>query len=283
MKNILVAGATGYLGKFLLKSLKNEYITHALVRNTDKLKDISSFVDKVIEADVTNPESLTDICNNIDIVISSIGITRQKDGLTYMDVDYQANANLLSEAKNAGVKKFIYISVLNAEQMTDLKIIQAKIRFENELKSSGINYLIIRPNGFFSDMKELLNMAKKGTIYLFADGEFKSNPIHGADLAEFIIQNLDSSDTILEIGGPDILTQNEIAKMAFNSAEKKEKIVYIALWIKNIFLKFVRLFSGQKSYGPIEFFLTVMTQDMVAPQFGTHHLSDFYKEKSNEL
>jgi uncharacterized protein YbjT (DUF2867 family) len=279
MKNVLVAGATGYLGNFLLKELKNQdNYTIALARNTNKLDDISPYIDKIIQADVTLPESLNDSCNNVDIVISSIGITRQKDGLTYMDVDYQANVNLLNKAKKAGVKKFIYISVLNVQLMTNLKIIQAKLLFEDELKSSGINYMIIRPNGFFSDLTELLNMAKKGTVYLFGDGEFKSNPIHGADLAEFIVQKLDSSETILDIGGPDLLTQNQIAQSAFSAVGKKVKILFIPLWIKNISLKLVRWFSGQKTYGPIEFFLTVMTMDMLAPQFGNHNLSDYYKE-----
>lgn len=34
----------------------------------------------------------------IDTVISTVGITRQEDGLSYMDVDYQANLNLLEFA-----------------------------------------------------------------------------------------------------------------------------------------------------------------------------------------
>jgi len=279
MKKVLVAGATGYLGRFLVMELKkHDYWIRALARNAKKLDDLSGHIDEKFEASVTIPESLTGICNGIDCLISSIGITRQKDGLTYMDVDYQANVHLLNEAKKTGVKKFIYISVLNAHLMSDLKIIQAKERFTEILKSSEVDYTIIRPNGFFSDMKEVLKMAKKGSVYLFGNGEYESNPIHGADLAEFIVQKLDSNETELEIGGPDLLTQNQIAQAAFAAAGKKEKIMYIPLWIKNISLKLIRWFSGQKTYGPIEFFMTVMTMNMIAPQYGNHHLSDYYKE-----
>lgn len=67
------------------------------------------------------------------MVISIVGITRQKDGFTYMDVDYWGNANLLSEAKRSGVKKFIYVSVLNGEKLSNLKICEAKERFVTEL------------------------------------------------------------------------------------------------------------------------------------------------------
>jgi uncharacterized protein YbjT (DUF2867 family) len=284
MKKVLVAGATGYLGRFMvLECNKQGYFVRVLTRNAKKLDDLKEHIDDVVESEITNPDSLAGICQGIDIVISSIGITRQKENLTYMDVDYQANSNLLKEARMSGSKKFIYVSVFNAHLMTDLKIIQAKERFAEELRSSGIDYTIIRPNGFFSDMVELMNMAKKGTIYLFGNGKYESNPIHGADLAEFIVQKLNSRETNLEIGGPDLLTQNQIARMAFSVAGIREKIVYIPLWIKNIALKLTRWFSGQKSYGPIEFFMTVMTMDMIAPQFGTHHLSDFYREINDSL
>lgn len=75
---------------------------------------------------MTKSETLNGICKDVDVVISAVGITRQKDGLTYMDVDYQANVNLINEAKRNGVKKFIYISVLNGEKLRGLKICEAK-------------------------------------------------------------------------------------------------------------------------------------------------------------
>jgi uncharacterized protein YbjT (DUF2867 family) len=140
-----------------------------------------------------------------------------------MDVDYQGNSNLLKEALHHGVKKFIYVSVLNGQFLKDLKMIAAKEQFVDELKASGIEYAIIRPNGFFSDMAELLAMAEKGTVYLFGKGELKGNPIHGADLAKYIVQKLDSDETELDIGGPDVLSQNQMAQAAFKAVGKKEK------------------------------------------------------------
>ena len=284
MKKVLVAGATGYLGRHLVKELKKQnYQVRALARQANKLDDLNEDIDEVYEAEVTKPETLTGIGDGIDIVISSIGITRQKDRLTYMDVDYQGNSNLLKEVLRSGVKKFIYVSVLNGQFLKDLKMVEAKERFVDELKASGIEYAITRPNGFFSDMTELLTMAEKGTVYLFGNGEFKGNPIHGADLAEFMVQKLESNETELDIGGPDVLTQNQIAQSAFKVVGKKEKIVYVPLWIISITLKLVRCFSGQKTYGPIEFFMTVMAMDMVAPTYGKYHLRDFYSEHANKV
>lgn len=279
MKKILVAGATGYLGQYLLDELKKRgYYTTAIARNPDRLKNIS--IDRMIKAEVTQPQTLDGVFRDVDCVISTIGITKQKDGFRYMDVDYQANANLLIEAKRSGVKKIVYVSVLNGHLLRNLKMIEAKERFVDELKSSGLEYIIIRPNGFFSDMAQVLKMAKKDKVYLIGNGEYKGNPIHGADLAEFIVNNLPKSYTELEVGGTQILTQNQIAQVAFAVLNKKEKVVHIPLWIRDVSLKFLRCFSGQKTYGPIEFFMTVMTMDMIAPQYGKHNLTDFYREIS---
>ncbi len=278
MKTVLVAGSTGYLGKHLLNELKKAgYKTIALARNAAKLSGIK--VDKIIEAEVTNLATLEGIFNEVDFIISTVGITRQKDGLTYEDVDFQANMNLLAEAVTSDVKKFMYVSVLNGPHMRNLKMVEAKERFADALKSSGLDYSIIRPNGFFSDMGELLDMAKNGSVYLFGDGENKGNPIHGADLARYMINHLESDRKELDVGGPDLMTQNEIAEVAFQATGKKPKIVHVPVWIRDVVLGLMRTFSGQKVYGPFEFFMTVMTMDMSAPTFGKHHLSDYYSSE----
>lgn len=194
-----------------------------------------------------------------------------------MDVDYQANMNLLHEAKKSGVKKFIYVSVLNGEKIRQLKICDAKETFVEQLKESGLDHCVVRPNGFFSDMSEFFNMAKKGRIYLFGNGELKANPIHGEDLATVCVDAIEKSDREIEAGGPEILTQNEIAMTAFDILGKKAKITHIPDWVRVAILKMVRLVTGSRIYGPIEFFLTVMAMDMIAPEYGNHTLREYFE------
>jgi uncharacterized protein YbjT (DUF2867 family) len=216
-------------------------------------------------------------------VFSSIGITKQKDGLTFMDVDYQGNMNLLEEAKKAGVSKFIFVSVFNAHNMKHLRGIQAKLKFEEELKKSGIDYLIVYPNGFFSDMMEYLQMAKKGKGYVFGSGENRINPIHGQDLAEICVKNASGMLKEIHVGGPDVLTHNQILTIAFEALKKQTKISKIPMWIRNFLLAMLRLFTKEKIFGPIEFFMTVLATDLVAPAHGQHHLKDFFKKNAKNI
>ena len=282
MKKILLAGSTGYLGSYIAKELqKQAYFYRTIARNPEKLKQKDIEANEVIKAELTKPASITESCKDIDVVISTVGITRQKDGLTYMDVDYQANMNLLDEAKKSGVKKFIYVSVLNGEKLRHLKICDAKEMFVEQLKTSGVDYCIVRPNGFFSDMSEFFNMAKRGRVYLFGNGELRANPIHGEDLAVVCVNAIDRSDKEIEIGGPETLTQNEIASIAFDALGNKPKITHIPGWVRVTILKLLRLLAGSKVYGPVEFFMTVMAMDMLAPEYGKHMLKEYFTILNN--
>jgi len=252
MKKILLAGATGFLGSHIARQLiKNSCNLRVIVRSPDKLSRKILEVADVFRAEVTQPGSISGCCEGIDTVISTVGITRQKDALKYLDVDYQANLNLLNEAHASGVRKFVYVSVLNGDKLRHLKICDAKEKFVEQLKNSSLEYCVIRPNGFFSDMAEFYTMAKKGNVYVFGSGEQKTNPIHGEDLAAICIRAIDGTDLEITAGGPETLTYNQIAKIAFEVAGTTTRITHIPDWVRKTILGLIRNLSSSKFYGPI--------------------------------
>ena len=283
MERILLAGATGYLGRFILKELlQRGYQVKTLVRDAGKVK-ADGYPDlEICEAEITDPGSIKGCCDTIDVVISTVGITKQKDGLSYMDVDFQANTNLLEEARRAGVRKFIYVSALNADKLTHVAICRAKEMFVEKLKNSGVDFCVIRPNGFFSDMAEFITMAQRGRVYLFGRGLFRSNPVHGADLATVCVDAVNLPDQEIEVGGPEILSHEEIGRLAFESLGKPPKIIYIPDWLRKCVLRSLQLLTKQTFHGPAEFFLTVMAIDMIAPEYGSRTLKEFFSGLSKQ-
>jgi uncharacterized protein YbjT (DUF2867 family) len=277
MERILVAGATGYLGQFILQELQHRgYPIRALVREAGKLQAGEHPGPDIYAAEITDPGSIKGCCDAMDVVISTVGITRQKDGLTYMEVDYQANLNLLAEAQRAGVRKFIYVSALNADKLLHLSICRAKELFVEKLEDSGLDYCVIRPNGFFSDMVEFFSMAQRGRIYLFGNGQYRSNPIHGADLASVCVDAIESKGREIEAGGPETFTHEEIAHIAFEVVGNTPRVANIPDWLRRFILRSMQSCTRQTFHGPIEFFLTVMAMDMVAPEYGRRTLKEFF-------
>ena len=229
-KKVVIAGSTGYLGRFLVSEYQQRgWKVVALVRNKAKAPQDAS---EVVQAEVTKPETLKGTMEQADLVISSVGITRQRDGLTYRDVDYQANVNLLEEAIKAKVPQFAYIHVLKGETMAHLPAIKAKQDFADRLKQAAQDQKIekatvICPCGFFSDMKDFLDMAKGGRAYLFGDGSHTINPIHGKDLAKATGDAIEAGVDQLDVGGPDVFTHKQLAELAFDALGKPAKISFV--------------------------------------------------------
>ncbi len=290
MRRVLVAGSTGYLGRFVVNEFKERgYWVRALARNPEKLEQTGVFlepavidkVDDVFVGEVTKPETLKGLCDNIDIVFSSIGITRQKDKLTYRDVDYQGNKNILDIALTKSVKKLIYVSVLNAHLYEHLAIVKAHEDFVRDLRSSGLEYTVIRPTGYFSDMTAFLKMAKTGRVYLIGNGQNKINPIHGADLAKVCVDAADGKENEVPVGGPVTYSVQEIAELAFSTLGEKPKITHVPLWLAKAAINVVRPFNKQMS-DLADFFVAAGQGDGVAPARGKHTLANYYQELASQ-
>ena len=284
MKKVLVAGATGYLGQFVVEALKAKgHWVRALGRSAEKLAPLKEHADDLFVGEVTDPESLIGLCDDIDVVFSSVGITRQKDGLTYDDVDYQANRNLLTVAETSGVSRFIYVHVLNAEKLRHIAMIQAKQAFVDELKRSPLDQVVICPTGFFSDMEEFLKMAGSGRVYLFGDGSSRINPIHGADLADICVTALERNEQQFNVGGPDVFSYREIAELAFAVLDQPAKITCVPGSLVDATVGALRWLTPAKVYGPLEFMASVMTMDVIGEAHGKRKLADHFRDSGGSV
>ena len=276
----LVAGATGNLGKALIPVL-HERGTEvvALVRpgSQGRLQPLENHIMETVAAEITKPDIAASVFDGVHTVISSVGITRQRDGLTYDQVDYQGNLNLLQAAERASVQCFIYVSVVGADRDVDVPVIQAKRRFEEALIESTLKWHIVRPSGFFTDMTDVWKMALGGTVHLFGDGRSKISPIDPVDLAEAIADLLEAEPRqILSIGGPADFTWNEIAELACRVAGKNCTIRHWPKWLLRAALAMTRVIS-RPTYGTLSFLGHVMTNDATAPNHGFRNLEAFFR------
>lgn len=284
MKTVLIAGATGYLGRYVVRAIKNEgYRVRILVRSKYKLSQAGSAlsptihdcVDEIHIGDITKPETLKGICDGIDFVFSSVSLMGQKGRLTWHDVDYLGNVNILNEALTSNVSKFLFVSVFGAERMKDVPIVKAHEDFATVLAASGIDYAIIRPTGFFSDLGAFLKMAQSGRLYLLGSGEQYGNPVHGSDLAKVCVDAIKNHDKDIEVGGPQMYTWNEIASLAFVAINKPAHIIRIPIPLARFGIRLLRPFN-RKTADLWDFFVESSAMDYAAPSFGTHYLEDHF-------
>ena len=282
MTRILVAGSTGYLGGFVCRELKGRgHFVRALARSPEKLAPVRDSLDGIVKAEITRPETLAHVCDGIDVVFSSLGITRQRDGLTFHDVDYQGNKNLLEVARRANVGRFVYVSALHGPRLRHLDIVDAHEAFVDELEASGIDHVVLRPTGYFSDMGEVFEMAQKGRVWLIGSGTNRVNPIHGADLAVACAEALDGDASETEVGGPQTLTWNEVATLAFDVLGSPARVTHLPGWLMLTVVRLLHLFNRHQGE-LLAFFTTMSTTDVVAPPMGTHTLEQHFRSLGEE-
>lgn len=279
MKSVFIAGATGYLGRALCAEYGRQgwYVT-ALVRNAGRAGDLAA--DALVEAEATRPETLCGLMEGADLVVSALGKTRQADGLSYREVDFQANLNLLRAAEDAGVDRFAYIHVLNAEALRHVPLVAAKADFVDALRASALRSTVIAPSGFFSDMEEFLAMAQSGSVWLFAPGTRRINPIHGDDLALATVAATDSGTDWLDIGGPETFNHRQLAQLAAACAGAPVRLRLLPDWTRRAALAVLPWITPRRVHGPARFFLSALGLDMVGTPFGTHRLSTHFKTLS---
>ncbi len=287
-KTVLIAGSTGYLGKFAVRAFKQRgYRVRALTRSEERLAQtgpftapaISEFIDEVFVGEITKPETLDGLMDGVDCVFSSVGISRQRDGLSFEQIDHQANRLLIDLAKRAGAEKFVYVSLWGQDEITHLEIVRAHEKVVAALEDSGLAHCIVRPSGYFSDMGVLLDMARKGRSFLVGAGENHFNPIHGADLAEVCVDAMDSEEREIGAGGPETMTQREAAELAFEVLGRTPRIVVLPMWLMRGGVKLIGMLNRQFR-DLFEFIVTAGEIDGVAPSVGKTTLRSYFEELS---
>lgn len=278
MAHVVIAGATGYLGLYLVGSfLARGYRVTALARPGSHAEFPPEV--RVFCAEATRPETLEGVFDGADIAVSALGITRQTDKLCYDDVDYQANLNLLNAARAANVSKFAYVHVLTRTD-TRSDLVAAKTRFVRALQAAPIASLVVRPGGYFSDLSEVLRMARAGRVWLVGRKDLRINPIHGADLAEVVADAVQRGEADIEVGGPEVLTMEEIARLAFAVIDQPARITCVPAWVLRGVLKLIKPLTPRHIWGPLEMFLAASASDMIAPPFGKRRLTDYFAEQA---
>lgn len=277
-KRVLVAGATGYLGVRVVAALARRGAhVRALVRPGKAVAGAHEH----FEAEVTNPASLEGACEGVDWVFSALGITRQKDGVTYEAVDYGGNLALLREAERAGVSRFGVISVVCAERLAGNPMVDAKLRFLEALERSSVAPRVVAATGFFNDMKDIFEMAKRGTVYLFGDGKTRCNPVDGEDVAEAAVAALAGDRRHVDVGGPDVLTWDEVAALAFEALGRPATVRHVPVGLGRFMAGLIGLVA-QNTGTALDFFARASRLDLVGDTRGHRKLAAHFAALAKE-
>lgn len=228
---ILVIGATGYLGSEISGLLTKEgKSVRAMVRETSDKKKIDHLRQmgvEIIKGDIRDPSSFSPALEGVEVVITTISAMpfSYVPGENDMErVDLWGIKKLIDAAVNARVHHFIYTSF---SKQIDLHfpLSDAKREAEVYLQKSGLTYTILRPSYF---METWFTGAvgfdvENAKIQLCGEGTNPVSYISFKDVAKFTTESLNNpaaKDAILELGGPDQLSQLDAVKIFEDKSRK---------------------------------------------------------------
>ncbi len=278
---VVLAGAFGKLGTDILIELCK--LGHEVVALDLVTKELEGYTYTAKKIDVTKPETLAGTMEGAETVISTVGLTGTSATITNYDIDLNGNINLLTEAKKAGVKNFVYISVIKAESAPDVPMLHAKYLFEEELKKSGLNYVIHRPTGYFYDIaKVFMPMIEKGEVTLLGKKAVSANVIDTPDFAEFIVAHMTDEKKMYNIGGKETYTYEELANLFFKAAGKEPVIKRAPEFLFSV-LAFVNKLKKNGKEAILKFSKWTLTNDLVGDTVvGEASFKEYIESRYNE-
>jgi uncharacterized protein YbjT (DUF2867 family) len=282
---VLLAGATGALGRHVTEALAARgWTVRALARSAARAHEVKG-VAEVHVGNALDRSTLVGAFEGVSVVFSCVGASLDPSPLrgrsSYLSVDLPANVNLIEEARRAGIERFVYVSLHHDEPMRrSLRYVEAHARVEDHLRASGLDARVLRPTGFFSAFAKLFDLARRGPVPLFGDGQARSNPIHDADLAEACADAVEGkTPATFALGGPDILTRRQMLELAFEALHTPLRTFAMPLALVDTLCTWMRPFFPRTS--DITRFVTyVSTHDCIAPTYGSRTLAAYYRQRA---
>lgn len=233
---ILVAGATGYLGREICRRLIDQgEPVHGLVRaSSDPVvtKELESMGVDLVVGDLRDRGSLDRACRGADAVISTATTMRSRQpGDSIEMTDGKGQGDLVDAARAAHVRRFVYVS--HSEHIAgDDPLTLAKRSVERRIRESGMTYTVARPTCF---MEVWLSPAlgfdyANGNATIYGSGEHAVSWISMFDVAQFVVRALvdgQAENQTVELGGPDALSPLEVVRVFEQAAGRSFAVQHV--------------------------------------------------------
>lgn len=239
---IVVAGGTGFLGRHIVGELLGAgHEVMVLGRDPSKVSGIPALRGASgVKGDVTDRASLRGVFDGADAVVGAVQFPNHpvevpRKDITYDTYDRKGTENLLDEALEAGVQRYAYVSGAGADLTSDKTWYRAKGFAERALIDSGIAYAIVRPSWAYGPEDRALNRFAQiarfsPVVPRLGVAPQRVQPVSVDDIAlafRRIFETDGAWNRVYEIGGPEVMTMQEIIETMLAVLGKRRLIVPI--------------------------------------------------------
>jgi NADH dehydrogenase len=242
MTEILVTGATGYIGRHLVARLVAAGETpRCLVRPGGVRQGLPQTGVTFFEGDITQPASLEPALRGAEEVVHLAAVVanvKQQGPVNYRRINDEGTANLVRAAREAGVRHFIHMGGINTVPGTPNSYLRTRYNGEHHVKEGGMPYSILQPSilfgkgaAFFTALADLVKTAP--AVPVPGDGRLRFQPIWVEDVATCLLRLLaeDGRNETIPVGGPAQFTYDQLLQLVCKAVGKRRALVHVPLFL----------------------------------------------------
>lgn len=192
--NILLPGATGFIGQHLLRALlaENHHVTVCCRQPEQLLRQFPML--KVVALDfatATNSNDWLPHLQHIDAVINAVGIIKETHSASFDKLHHLAPGALFKACAQMQIKKVVQISALGAELNAATEYFTSKAKADALLQSLDLDWFIFKPSLVFGSgaksMGLLTALAALPITPIMDDGQQAVQPVAIKDLQQAVL------------------------------------------------------------------------------------------------
>lgn len=257
MKNILVLGGTGFVGRHVCEKLQREdgCVTVPTRRavNASAVQHLPRLT--VIEADVHDEAQLARLLPGHDAVINLVAILHGSE-LAFERTHVELPAKLTRACAATGVRRLVHVSALGVGLDAPSHYQRSKARGEQMLRQAGLDLTVLRPSVIFGAGDRFLNLFARLQAALpvlpLAGAGTRFQPVWVEDVARAVVacalgtgSARHSVGQTYECAGPDVLTLAELVRLAGRFGGRQRPIIPLPMALGRLQALMMELAPGE--------------------------------------
>jgi NADH dehydrogenase len=221
--HVLMLGGTGFVGRHVAArlQLRGHRVT-VLSRNRERHRELQVLPNvAVLNADPYDGTALARLLAGVDVALNLVGILNESghSGAGFRRAHVELTATLIAALEQAGVKRLLQMSALNAGQ-GESHYLKSRGEAEALVRASGLDWTIFQASVIFGPGDGLVcrfaQLLRLMPVLPLARANARFAPVYVGDVAEAIARCVDdphSAGRTYQLYGPEVMTLGEIVRM----------------------------------------------------------------------